>query len=128
MSVATLEHVNFTVSDPKKTAAMLCNLFGWKIRWEGAAIAGGHTVHVGSDSDYLAVYSGPTGKQTKAQDSYSQLGGMNHVAIVVDDLDATEDKVRGVGFETTNHGEYEPGRRFYFRDGDNIEYEIVSYA
>lgn len=32
------------------------------------------------------------------------------------------------GFTPFNHGDYEPGRRFYFLDGDGIEYEIVSYA
>lgn len=127
MSGTRIEHVNFTVADPKATAAMLCDLFDWKVRWEGAAISGGYTVHVGTDDDYLAVYSGPTGNPTPAQHSYSQLGGLNHVGIVVPDVDAMEAKVIAAGFEPVNHGDYEPGRRFYFRDGDDIEYEIVSY-
>lgn len=32
MKAAILEHVNVTVSDPDKTAAMLCDLFGWHVR------------------------------------------------------------------------------------------------
>jgi len=44
------------------------------------------------------------------------------------DLDATEQKVLQAGFKTHNHGDYEPGRRFYFNDHDGVEYEIVSYA
>ena len=26
-----------------------------------------------------------------------------------------------------NHGDYDPGRRFYFLDPDGIEYEVISY-
>lgn len=122
-----IEHVNLTVKDPQATAAMLGELFGWHIRWQGEAIAGGFTVHVGTDTDYLALYTGPGGKQTAAQDNYSQLGGLNHVGIVVDDLDACEERVKKAGFSPTNHGNYEPGRRFYFDDSDGVEYEIVSY-
>lgn len=125
---ARLEHINFTVPDPDKTAAWLCDLFGWKVRWAGSAIHGGRSVHVGSDTDYLAIYSGEPGRTVHPNHaSYNQVGGFNHVGIVVDDLDATEKKVRALGFEPVNHADYEPGRRFYFRDEHNIEYEIVSY-
>ncbi|WP_349682236.1 VOC family protein, partial [Hyphomonas sp. UBA5107] len=54
MSIAKFEHVNVTVSDPKKTASMLTQLFGWKVRWEGPSKYDGYTVHVGTDEDYLA--------------------------------------------------------------------------
>ena len=128
MSAGRIEHVNYTVSDPKATAAMLIDLFGWHIRWEGEAISGGYTVHVGSDDDYVAVYSGPSGQQDPAQDNYAQLGGLNHLGVVVDDLDACEKRVIAAGMKPINHGDYEPGRRFYFHDGDGIEYEVVSYA
>ena len=32
MPAAKLEHVNYTVSDIDRTAAMLDTLFGWKLR------------------------------------------------------------------------------------------------
>ena len=128
MSQGILEHVNITVKDPKVTAELMGDLFGWHIRWQGEAINGGFTIHVGTDDDYLALYTGPGGKQMAAQDNYSQLGGLNHVGIVVDDLDAVEAKVLAAGFKTINHGDYEPGLRFYFRDGDGVEYEVVSYS
>lgn len=126
MPSSQLEHVNITVSDPVATAKRLCGLFGWKIRWQGDAIHGGLTVHVGSEDSYLAVYSHKT---TDAQtDSYHTLGGLNHVGIVVDDLDATEDRIKAAGYLTKSHADYEPGRRFYFHDDDNIEFEVISYA
>ncbi len=128
MKAGRIEHVNFTVSDPAATAAMLGEIFGWRVRWQGEAIAGGCTVHVGTDEDYLALYSGPGGRQAAAQDGYAQLGGLNHVGVVVGDLAACEARVRAAGLEPHSHADYDPGRRFYFLDGDGIEYEVVSYG
>ena len=125
--MAFLEHVNLTVPDPEATAARLQRLFGWKTRWQGASIYGGRSVHVGTEDQYLALYRGPDTQKGPA-DSYGMAGGLNHVAVVVADLDATEARVRAEGIETHSHADYEPGRRFYFRDPDGVEYEIVSYA
>ncbi|WP_417804770.1 VOC family protein [Thalassospira lucentensis] len=47
---------------------------------------------------------------------------------MVDDLDATEHRIKAAGIETCNHANNDPGRRFYFRDGDDIEFEVVSDA
>lgn len=128
--MSRLEHVNVTVPDPKATAQMLIDLFGWHIRWEGAGMAGaGYTVHVGTDTDYLALYSG-SGElaDMKADQSYLLRGGLNHIGVVVDDLEATEQKVKDLGFKPHSHYDYEPGKRFYFYDRDGLEIEVVSYA
>ncbi len=127
MSSAMLEHVNVTVSDPQKTAALLCELFDWKIRWEGPAKLGGYTVHVGNDDSYLAVYAYAQ-SEAPATLSYAQRGGLNHIGVVVEDLQAIEQRVVDLGYKPYNHGDYEPGRRFYFDDNDGIEFEIVAYA
>lgn len=124
---AILEHANFTVSDPKATAAWMAQLFGWHIRWEGAAMAGGHAVHVGLDDFYIALYA-PEKPEPNDRSGYDTVGGLNHIGVVVDDLDATEAAVLAQGFKTTNHADYEPGRRFYFHDADGIEYEVVQYG
>lgn len=128
---AFLEHVNLTVAEPEATAAMLGRLFGWQVRWQGGAIHGGRSVHVGTPGQaggqYLALYRG-AGAQAAPADSYGMRAGLNHIAVVVDDLDATEARAAAEGFAPMNHADYEPGRRFYFRDGDGVEYEVVSYA
>ena len=123
---ALLEHTNLTVSDPDATAKWMCDLFGWHIRWEGAAMAGGRTVHVGTDTLYLALYT-PGAPAKPTDDNYATVGGLNHLAVVTDDLDAMEDAIKAQGFKTGNHADYEPGRRFYFHDNDNIEFEVVQY-
>lgn len=121
-----LEHVNITVSDCHATAAMCETLFGWRIRWSGDAIDGGHSIHVGTEDRYLAVYTPPETTEA-AHSNYVQKGGLNHVGVVVEDLAATEEKVRALGFSAGKHQDYAPGRRFYFNDRDGIEWEVVSY-
>lgn len=127
MPQAIIEHVNLTVSDPAATAEMLNRVFGWNIRWQGAAMDGGHTVHVGGNRTYLALYAPRHAKPSNAGD-HRMVGTLNHVGIMVDDLDAAEKRVKEAGFNPHSHADYEPGRRFYFDDGDGIEYEVVSYA
>lgn len=120
-----IEHVNVTVSDPEKTAAMLEALFGWHVRWQGPARDGGLSIHVGDKDTYIALYREPG--PIKPPIAHKKSAPLNHIALVVDDLDAVEQRVLAQGIETFNHGDYEPGRRFYFFDRDRVEYEIVSY-
>ena len=126
LGMARLEHVNVTVADPDKTAAMLCGLFDWKVRWAGAGMTTGRTVHVGDDDSYVALFS--YGDPTPArEESYRTRAGLNHIAVVVDDLDGTEARVKAAGYVPGNHADYEPGRRFYFREENGLEIEVVSY-
>ncbi len=126
MKNAILEHVNMTVSDPQRSADLMRDLFGWHIRWEGPSMLGGHTIHVGTDDQYLALY---TNEKVKAADPQFRKGEpMNHVGMTVDNLDAVEAKVVAAGLEPFGHEDYDPGRRFYFFDWNGIEFEIVSYA
>ena len=126
MASARLEHLNVTVSNPAETAARLDRLFGWTTRWKGESIHGGETYHVGETDTYLAIYKKGDG-QNRAGNTYEEIGGLNHIGIVVDDLDSTEDRVKAEGLIPKSHADYEPGRRFYFDDPDGIEFEVVSY-
>ena len=126
MNAATLEHVNMTVSDASKTAQKLCDLFDWKIRWEGSVLNGdGYTIHVGSDDSYLAIYQ-PKSLNGVDGSTYNTAGAMNHIGLVVDDLDAMEVRVKSAGYVPHMHADYEPGRRFYFDMEDGVEVELVS--
>jgi predicted enzyme related to lactoylglutathione lyase len=55
------------------------------------------------------------------------LNGLNHIGVVVADLEATEARVKAAGYVPENHADYEPGRRFYFHDHNGVEIEVVSY-
>lgn len=123
MACTRIEHVNLTVSDPDRSARLLADLFGWHERWRGPSQQGGWTIHVGSDADCLALYthSGEEGGFPKGRP-------LNHLGIVVDNLDAVEARVVAAGLTPFNHADYAPGRRFYFFDPDGIEFEVVGYA
>ena len=123
----TLEHLNITVTDPNRTAVRLVDLFGWTVRWKGSSM-GGTTIHVGGPENgdgYVAIYT--TDEPPVETSRSGNIGSLNHIGVVVDDLDVVEQRILAYGFETNTHGDYEPGRRFYFEDEDRIEYEVVSY-
>jgi len=121
---ARLEHVNIRVSDPDRTAALLTRICGWHERWRGPSQLGGWTIHLGSETDYIALYQG----DNPLSGPFSKGLPLNHIGLVVDDLDAAEQAVIEAGLVPFNHGDYEPGRRFYIFDWDGIEWELVSYA
>jgi catechol 2,3-dioxygenase-like lactoylglutathione lyase family enzyme len=121
-----IEHVNVTVADPARTSALMEALFDWHVRWSGAAQNGGHTIHVGTDDHYVALYT--PGSTARTAEAFAKGRPLNHIAVEVDDLDATEARVIAAGLKPFSHADYDPGRRFYFLDLDGIEYEIVSYA
>jgi catechol 2,3-dioxygenase-like lactoylglutathione lyase family enzyme len=122
MPTGKLEHANISVTDPDRSAALLVDLLGWHERWRGESQLGGHSLHVGDDHAYLALY---TGDHVKGD--YSKGHPLNHIAFTVDDLDAAEKVVIAHGLKPFGHDDYEPGRRFYFFDWDGIEFEVVSY-
>ncbi len=123
-----LEHANITVGDPDTVANELCALFDWHIRWSGDAIHGGRTVHVGTDDFYLALYRTRDAAVGTASSTYDQINGLNHIGLVVNDLDAVHARVVEAGYTPHGHEDYEPGRRFYFYIEGGLEFEMVSYA
>lgn len=124
--MATIEHVNLTVRDPERAARLMADVFGWRERWRGPSQMGGWTIHVGDDHNYLALYT-HAGEQTP-DEVFDKGRPLNHVGVVVDDLAAVEARVLAAGRASFNHGDYEPGRRFYFFDQDGTEFEVISYA
>lgn len=124
--MAKLEHINITVSNPERTAKMLCKIFNWKIRWQGPSIHEGTTIHVGNEKEYIAIYRQGEPAPNNL-DNYQRANGLNHIGILVDGLDQFEDRVKAAGLKPYSHQTYDPGQRFYFRDDDQIEYEVVSY-
>lgn len=125
MPKGTLEHANLSVTQPERSAELFKQMLGWEERWRGPSQKYGWSLHVGDPANgqaYLALYTGDhvTGDFSKGQP-------LNHIAFVVDDLDAAEAVVTAAGLNPFGHDDYDPGRRFYFFDWDGIEFEVVSY-
>jgi catechol 2,3-dioxygenase-like lactoylglutathione lyase family enzyme len=116
MSKPRIEHVNVTVSYPARAARLMEALFGWRVRWQGPARDGGHTIHVGSDDHYIALHTGQNVAYT--EDHFAKGRPLNHIGVEVDDLDAVEARATAAGLRPFSHADYAPGRRFYFLDPD----------
>ena len=130
MPTGHIEHANITVSDPERSARLFKDLLGWEERWKGHSALGGDTIHVGEPGNgagYIALYTNDDVRSANGL-RYSKGEPLNHIGLVVDDLDSAEQVVLSAGLETFSHDDYEPGRRFYFFDWDGIEFEIVSYV
>jgi catechol 2,3-dioxygenase-like lactoylglutathione lyase family enzyme len=125
---ALLEHVNLTVGDAKGMAEVLGRLFGWRVRWQGSVMGDAYSVHVGTDDFYVALHAPANGPAPQKRGRYAAQGALNHIGVVVDDLDGAEARVKAEGFRPHDHADYEPGRRFYFDGPEGVEFEVVSYS
>ena len=123
MAIARIEHANLSVTNPRRSADLFKELCGWHIRWEGPSMGNGHTIHVGSDDGYLALYTNDT-----VTSGFTKGQPLNHVGLQVGDLAAARKTVVDAGLEPFSEGTYDPGpSTFYFFDWDGIEFEVVSY-
>jgi catechol 2,3-dioxygenase-like lactoylglutathione lyase family enzyme len=96
MPIGQIEHANLTVTDPERSAALFERLLGWRERWRGPSQLGGRTIHVGSDTTYLALYT-KDGVPKDRGAGYSKGVPLNHVGFLVDDLGAAEQVVKMPG-------------------------------
>ena len=126
MNQAYLEHANISVSNPDISAKHLCDLFDWKVRWSGPSMDDGYTVHVGGQNSYIALYNCDKVKIHTNQD-HTHLTHLNHIAVVVENLEETRKRATDLGFKPFNFREYNPGRSFYLLDNDGLEIEVVCY-
>lgn len=123
MAIAALEHVNISVTDGERTAALLEKLTGWRRRWEGPSLDNGRSIHLGTDAAYVAIHTSP-----RITGGFVKSVPMNHIGIAVEDLEKADAIVTEAGLKPFSHGTYDPGpRSFYFFDWDGIEWEIVCY-
>ncbi|NVK30827.1 MAG: VOC family protein [Gammaproteobacteria bacterium] len=120
-----LEHINLTVEDPKRTAAKLCQLLNWRIRWQGASLNEGYTVHVGDDHHYIALYAQPS-KIPMTGDTYQTPAAVNHIGIETNDLDEFRQHLSDLDITITAQNQTPPGQRLYLFV-DEIELEILQY-
>ena len=104
MAALRIEHVNVTVSSPERAADLMERIFGWRVRWRGAARDGGRTIHVGSEEHYVALYA--SGDPASTGVPFVKGAPLNHIGVEVDDVDATEKRVIATGLVPFSHGDY----------------------
>ncbi len=123
-----LEHANLCVTDIEGMTRFLLQVFpDFRVRGEGLD---GHQRpwrHVGDDHTYLALQEATT-RRAAPWVPYSGEPGLNHLAYVVDDVDALVVRLGGLGISPNLVATEHPARkRVYFHDPEGNDWEFVQY-
>jgi len=128
MNPSRLEHLNVTLTDlDRATRALQAIVPEWSVRgagtWEDGA-GGTHAWrHVGDDFQYLSLYETPPGRTLRAS------GAFNHLALVVDDLDAALTRLRALDIPLDHIGGSTAHRRsaYVMIEPERLQIELVAY-
>ena len=128
MNTSRLEHLNVTLTDlDRATRALQAIVPEWTVRGAGTWDDGhGHQLpwrHVGDDFQYLSLYETPAGQTLRAA------GAFNHMALVVDDLDAALARLRAIGIPLDHIGGSTEHRRsaYVVIEPERLQIELVAY-
>jgi hypothetical protein len=116
-----LEHANLTVTDLDATLAFIqLALPDFVKRGEGK-YNGRKWVHIGTQESYLAINEESDHRPVQGRP-------LNHLGIVVQDVDAVVDRLVGAGYKRSSQRYEHPYRvREYFEDAQGTEYEFIQY-
>src|SRR5262245_23330264 len=122
-----LEHAQYVVSDLDAAIKFYCSVFGWRVRGRGREVAADRTydwVHVGTETSYIAFRTPYDGELF-----HEGLRGYkgNHLGIVTDDLVGVINRLEQLGRPIRGTASHPYRARFYVRDFDDNEIEIVHY-
>ena len=131
MNPSRLEHLNVTLTDlDRATRALQAIIPQWSVRgagrWDDDAGQSYRWRHVGDDFQYIALYETPPGRALSASGPRS---AFNHLALVVDDLDATLARLQAVGIPLDHIGGSTEHRRsaYVMIEPERLQIELVAY-
>ena len=131
MITSRLEHLNVTLTDlDRATRALQAIAPDWSVRGAGTCDDGaGHALewrHVGDDFQYLSLYETPPGRAVQASGARV---AFNHLALVVDDIDATLARLRAIGISLDHIGGSTEHRRsaYVMIEPERLQIELVAY-
>lgn len=124
-----LEHANITVPDVEDAARFLQTLDpAFEIRHAGVGDDGLRWMHIGTQTSYFALRDVPPANSSEAPVHDMYRIGVNHLGVVVKDIEAVAARLRTAGYEELSPGEAHPHRaRAYFLDGAGFEWELIEY-
>ena len=128
MIPSRLEHINVNLTDlDRATRALQAIVPEWSVRGTGTWDDGDGRAHpwrhVGDDFQYLSLYQTPPGRALRAA------GVFNHLALVVDDLDAALERLRAIGVPLDHIGGSTEHRRsaYVVIEPERLQIELVAY-
>ena len=125
-----LEHANVTVPDIDASIEFLLTLEpNFQVRHDEQPKDSYRWAHIGSDQFYIALQEPELGTQAPYADHKSYRNfGVNHLAWVVEDFEATKKRLLDKGYELVMDATPHPHRkRAYFHDNAGGEWEIIGY-
>ena len=131
MNPHRLEHLNVSLTDlDRATRALRAIVPEWTVRGTGTWDDGrGHKRqwrHVGDDFQYLALYETPPGQAVEASGARV---AFNHLALVVDDLDAALARLHAIDVPLDHIGGSTAHRRsaYVMIEPERLQIELVAY-
>jgi hypothetical protein len=131
MNTSRLEHLNVTLTDlDRATRALQALVPEWTVRGAGTWDDGAGRMlpwrHVGDDFQYLSLYQTPPGDKLRAAGSGV---AFNHLALVVDDLDAALARLRALDIPLDHIGGSTEHRRsaYVVIEPERLQIELVAY-
>ena len=123
-----LEHANVCVHNIDGVMKFLQTAFPeFKVRYDGVDKNNIRWVHVGTDETYIALNQASPDEPPRGN-PYSGQPGLNHLAYVVDDVEAVRERLLTAGYrESTPPNNHPHRRRVYFYDPAGNDWEFVEY-
>jgi len=117
-----LEHIHVNVASIAATQRFLQHAIPqYSPRGGGKAQGYGDWLHIGNDSNYIALTEVKGAKPNKH---------LRHIGLVVDDVDALIERLRAAGIEPSDASaldEHPYRRRVYYCDENGLDWEFVEY-
>ena len=123
-----LEHANLLVRDVDATIRFLQTAFPeFRIRFDARLPDGTGWMHIGTEETYIALEQS-TIEPAKRWQPYAGVPGVNHLAYVVDDVEAVRERLKSAGYQDSTPVNNHPYRkRIYFFDPDGNDWEFIQY-
>ncbi|MDK9759921.1 VOC family protein [Vibrio sp. D173a] len=122
---AYVEHANVTVSNIDDAIQFIQTAIPeFKVRHRGETQY--RWCHIGTDNSYIALQEMVAREKTDRA-PYLDVG-INHIGLVVNDVDQVKQRLFSDGYQQNDIGEENPYRkRIYFYDRSGVEWEFIQY-
>ena len=127
--ITRIEHVNITVPNIDAAVSFLKIVApDFDIRKDEKSIDGYRWLHIGNDEYYFALQEAHLDANPKKQHQTYKNYGVNHLALIVADVEKIENELIEAGYSKGIGTPKEQFRkRTYFYDNAGFEWELVEY-
>lgn len=125
-----IEHLNITVPDIDEAIKFIQIVApDFKVRKDVKSSTSHRWTHIGNNECYFALQEAHLGSEPESPRKSYKNYGVNHIALVVDDLFRVENDLVKYGYKRSIDTPVEKHRkRLYFFDNAGFEWELVEYS